>query len=161
VQGGADGCCLPLGLHNRERGQYCGASEMGADSRLPAALHAQRPGGPARMAYARQGPLLAAYEDLYRGVRDEYCGDIGDGCGSTLTAEPRARRRVTCQDNLCKAGRAPAACAGLHNRTGDQYCGEIGNGCGFTLHWRNHVHEGRVDLPRQSMQGGRAPAARR
>jgi hypothetical protein len=64
----------------------------------------------------------------------EYCGDVGDGCGGTLSC-PFVCPKVgwVCQDNMC-VGRpdvcTPRTCA---NGFFD-YCGDVGDGCGGTLH---------------------------
>jgi len=125
MQGRATAGCVPKDLYRGVRDEYCGEYWDGCGSTLTGGTRARRPGGPAKTIYARRAErrlrALAA-QPRRRPVR----GEIGNGCGSLSTAEPRARRRVTCQDNLCKPGRARLRAADLHHCNGDQYCGIVG-----------------------------------
>ena len=65
---------------------------------------------------------------------DQYCGDIGDGCGSPLHCGTTcAKPGWICQDSLCRG--PPEVCTPLvcQPASGGQYCGTIGDSCGHLL----------------------------
>jgi hypothetical protein len=60
----------------------------------------------------------------------DYCGQIGDGCGRTLTCNSCSGGDA-CSSGICHApGCVPLTC---NPATGTLYCGQIGDGCGGTL----------------------------
>jgi hypothetical protein len=60
----------------------------------------------------------------------DYCGQIGDGCGRTLTCGT-CSGSDECSSGICASpGCVPLTC---NPASGTQYCGTIGDGCGGTL----------------------------
>jgi hypothetical protein len=65
---------------------------------------------------------------------DQYCGDIGNACGSTQQcATTCAKAGWVCQNGLCQG--PPWICTPLacQPASGGKYCGTIGDGCGHPL----------------------------
>lgn len=60
----------------------------------------------------------------------QYCGNIGDGCGRSLTCGT-CPAGDQCKNNLC----VPSPCTPIRCAIagGGQYCGDIGDGCGGAL----------------------------
>jgi hypothetical protein len=64
-----------------------------------------------------------------------FCGKIGDGCGSSLTCDTNCGQGKTCDTakGLCKGDATCTPLAACTNGTAFNYCGTIGDGCGGSI----------------------------
>ncbi len=151
-----DATCKPLTCVASSGDNYCGTIGDGCGGTLDCSATCPKDGWVCDQGLCKAGPTAGCVpKTCTTASGDQYCGDIGDGCGSTLHCGTTcAKDGWTCQDNLCKAG-PTAGCTPLACTTanGDQYCGDIGDGCGSTDTLLNHLREGRLDLPGPSVQG--------
>ena len=115
---------------------YCGAIGDGCGGTLVCGATCPKTGWVCDSGLCKAGPdAHCVPRTCTTASGDQYCGDIGDGCGSTLHCVTSCSKAGwTCQEGLCKAG-PTAGCMALACTTasGDQYCGDIGDGCGFAL----------------------------
>ena len=128
--------CKPLTCAASSVDNYCGAIGDGCGGTLDCGSTCPKDGWVCNSGLCKAGPVAHCVpKTCTTASGDEYCGEIGDGCGSTLDCPATCTKDGwTCQSNLCKAGPTancvPRSCA---TANGDQYCGEIGDGCGSTV----------------------------
>ncbi|MGA9656313.1 MAG: hypothetical protein WBV96_20620, partial [Polyangia bacterium] len=128
--------CTPLTCAATSVDNYCGNIGDGCGGTLSCSATCPKTGWVCNQGLCQAGPTAACVPQACTTTAgDQYCGDIGDGCGSTAHCGTTcAKPGWTCQNNLCKAG-PTAGCTPLTctASSGDQYCGVIGDGCGNSL----------------------------
>ena len=132
---GSDGC-VPLSCTTASGYQYCGDIGDGCGSTMHCGSICAKSGWTCQGGLCKAGPTAGCTSiSCATASGDQYCGDIGDGCGGSIDCGTICSKiGWTCQGGLCKAG-PTAGCTSLSCATpsGDQYCGTIGDGCGGSI----------------------------
>ena len=131
----AGDACVPVACTDEYGESFCGTICDGCGHTLDCGETCPRTGWMCRNNICT-GPtaVCASLSCVHSSDESEYCGDVGDGCGGTLSCPftcPKAG--WVCQDNIC-VGR-PEVCTPRTCANGFfDYCGDVGDGCGGTLH---------------------------
>ncbi|HEX7596953.1 MAG TPA: carboxypeptidase-like regulatory domain-containing protein, partial [Polyangia bacterium] len=131
-----DATCVPLTCQASSADTYCGAIGDGCGGTLDCGSTCPKAGWVCTSGLCKAGPTAGCVPKTCTTANgDQYCGDIGDGCGNTLhCGSTCSKSGWTCQDSICKAGPTAGCTANLCTVATGQYCGDIGDGCGGTVH---------------------------
>ncbi len=136
--------CAPTSADN-----YCGAIGDGCGGTLDCGPTCPKDGWVCDNGLCKAGPNAHCVRTTCTTASgDQYCGAIGDGCGSTVSCPATcSKNNWVCDNGLCKAGPnancTPLACLTANK---DQYCGVLGDTLRIIGGLRNHVQQQRVGL---------------
>jgi hypothetical protein len=124
VDAGSDAPCVPsVTTCTQPGGTYCGTIGNGCPGGSLAC-------GACANGYTCTNGICVGGASCPAIACGDYCGQIGDGCGRTLTCGGCSASNQ-CNSGICHApGCVPLTC---NPATGTLYCGKIGDGCGGTL----------------------------
>jgi len=132
-----DNTCIPLAAcSNGTAFNYCGTIGDGCGGSLTCSTAC----GPGKSCDTATGlckgdNTCTPLASCSNGTAFNYCGTIGDGCGSTFTCSTHCGTGKTCEvaTGLCKGDSSCTPLASCANGTAFNYCGTIGDGCGGSL----------------------------
>ena len=131
----AGDACVPIACTDEYGESFCGTICDGCGHALDCGKTCARVGWTCRDNVCTGPPILCtSLGCVDSSDESEYCGDLGDGCGGTLSC-PLVCPKVgwVCQDRMC-VGRTDVCTSRTCANGFFDYCGDVGDGCGGTLH---------------------------